>query len=178
MMIRPLCLSLLAALAVQGCATKPPTTAAENVTDPMNDGRASTCTATPVANGAGSITMSNDGWCSVALSEGGSPYTLGLLKSRPVNGRVLVQSVGRDTRIEYTPNARFSGTDQFTVALRPRSGGADVPVQVAVTVGAGEATALSAPAAVTAPPAATARRPATRASAPARSTPARRNSNR
>lgn len=171
MMIRPVCLTLLAALAVQGCATKPATTAADNLTDPMNEGRATTCDATPVANGAGSITMSNDGWCGITLSEGGSAFQLGKLRTRPANGRVYVQAVGRETRIEYTPNARFSGTDQFTVALQPRSGGADVPVQVAVTVGAGEATAVSAPAAVTAPtPAAAppARRPAARPSTPAR----------
>lgn len=175
MIIRPVCLSLLAALAVQGCATQAPTTAADNLSDPINDGRATTCTATPVANGAGTITMSNDGWCSVALAEGGSPFTLGLVRTRPANGRVLVQTVGRDTRIEYTPNARFSGTDQFTVALRSRTAGApDVPVQVAVTVEGGAATTVSAPA-VVAPPAAAAanRRPAARPAAPARRPTAR-----
>lgn len=172
MLIRPLCLSLLAALAVQGCATAPVTTAAADVTDPMNDGRSTTCTATPVANGAGTITMSNDGWCSVAASDSGAAYLYGRVTARPANGRVLVQTVGRDTRIEYFPTAGFNGADRFTVALRPRAGGAqDVPVQVAVTVGAGPATTVSAPA-VTAPAAAT---PARRPAAPARpATPARR----
>lgn len=168
MLIRPVCLSLLAALAVQGCATKPPT-AAENLSDPMNDGRSTTCTATPVADGAGTITMSNDGWCSVALSDGGAPFVLGRVTARPANGRIVVQTVGRDTRVEYTPNERFTGSDRFTVALRPRTAGAvDVPVQVAVTVSPGVGTAVSAPA-VVAPPAATpARRPAARPAAPAR----------
>ena len=169
MLIRPVCLSLLAALAVQGCAVKPPTTAAENVSDPMNDGRARTCNATPVADGVGAITMSNDGWCSVALSDGGSPFILGRVTARPANGRIVVQSVGRDTRIEYTPNDRFSGADRFTVALRPRTAGAaDVPVQVAVTVAGGEATAVSAPAVVAPPTATTGRRPAARPATPAR----------
>lgn len=168
MLIRPVCLSLLAALAVQGCA-KPPTTAAENVTDPMNDGRSKTCNATPVADGAGAITMSNDGWCSVALSDGGAPFTLGKLTTRPANGRVVVQKVGRDTRVEYTPNDRFTGSDRFTVALQPRTAGApDVPVQVAVTVAGGEATAVSAPAIVAPPAATTTRRPAARPATPAR----------
>jgi Bacterial Ig domain len=170
-MIRPVCLTLLAALAVQGCATKPATTAAENLTDPMNDGRATTCNATPVANGAATITMSNDGWCSIALSDGSGPFQYALLKARPANGRIMQNAVGSETRVEYTPNARFSGTDQFTVAFKSRTAsGPDVPVQVAVTVGAGEASTVSAPAAVTAPrPAATpARRPAARPSTPAR----------
>ena len=168
MLIRPVCLSLLAVLAVQGCAA-PPMTAAVSPTDPMTDGRSTTCAATPVADGAGAITMSNDGWCSVALSDGGAPFTLGRVTARPANGRIVVQSVGRDTRVEYTPNDRFTGTDRFTVALRPRSAGAaDVPVQVAVTVAAGEATAVSAPAIVAPPAATTTRRPAARPATPAR----------
>ena len=168
MLIRPVCLSLLAALAVQGCAT-PPVAVVADQTDPMNDGRAKTCTATPVANGAGTITMTNDGWCSVALSDGGAPFTLGKLTTRPANGRIVVQKVGRESRIQYEPNERFTGSDQFTVALQPRAAGApDVPVQVAVTVAAGEATTVSAPAIVAPPVATTKRRPAARPATPAR----------
>lgn len=168
MTFRPLYLTLLASLAVQGCATKPTITAAEDPTDPMNDGRATTCTAAPVANGAGAITMSSDGWCSVATADSGGPFLYGRVTSRPANGRVEVRTVGRETRIEYHPVGRPAASDSFTVALRPRSSNTDVPVRVAVSVTGAEATAVSAPAAVSTPPAATTRRPAARPSTPAR----------
>ena len=165
--------ALTAVLALGACAAPPPPAP----TVDLNVGISKLCEAPNVDLASGTATttirMSNDGWCSVAASDGGAPYVLGRVTVRPANGRIVVQSVGTDTRIEYTPNERFTGTDQFTVALRPRSASApDVPVQVAVTVGAGEATAVNAPA-IVAPPAAAAAprpaaRPAARTAAPAR----------
>ena len=134
-----LCLaSLLAVLVVQGCAANKPAVQASGP-NVLDEGRAKACTASPVASGAASIEMSGDGWCGVTLSEAdGRPFSYGLVRSRPANGRVYVQPYGTQTRIEYTPSPGFAGTDTFTVALRSRTPGATDPVvQVAVNVAQG-----------------------------------------
>ena len=130
---------LAAALALSACAnTKPPVLAAE---DPRNDGIATTCTPTnpdmkTPGPYTGTITMANDGWCGVfAVERDGKPFSLGLVRNRPEHGRVFIQKVANATRVEYTPNAGYVGSDAFTVALRSNNAGVqDTPLQVAVTV--------------------------------------------
>lgn len=176
--------TLLAALAVQGCTTKPPVQ--EAVFDPMDEGKAKVCTPSNVSGGSATIAMSNDGWCGVTTADtDGQPFSYGRVRARPANGRITVQRVGPRTRIEYTPNAGFTGADKFSVALRSRAASApDTEVQVAVDVAQGDGPVLT-PAAASAPPA-QAERPASRTpasrtparNAPARSTPARRTNTR
>ena len=162
---------LAAALALTACAkTAPPVLTAE---DPRNDGIAKTCTPTnPDLTKPGpytaSIAMTNDGWCGVfATDKDGKPFSLGLLRARPAHGRVLTQKVGNATRVEYTPENNYVGTDTFTIALRPTTG-EDVPLVVSVNATPG---ASSPPPAATAP---AATRPAARPSTPAKPTTKRR----
>jgi hypothetical protein len=144
-----------AAIALQGCASKPPPVVAPS--EDLNIGIAKSCTFTPVQAGPGggassSITMTNDGWCAVRLTEAdGQPYALGFIRQRPEHGTILIQKLGGQTRLEYTANPGYVGADAFTAALRPRSGGADTTVQVTVTVNRGEGMPVVAPAPETKP---------------------------
>lgn len=133
---------LAAVLALSACANTKPPVLAEN--DPRNDGIATTCTPTnPDAKAAGPLTgaiaMANDGWCGVfAVERDGKPFSLGLVRDRPEHGRVFIQKVANATRVEYTPNAGYVGSDAFTVALRSNASGAeDTPLKVSVTVARG-----------------------------------------
>lgn len=162
--------TLAAAVALSGCAAKP--TPTEQAVDLQNDGIAKTCTPSKVDLAAATpatITMSNDGWCGVVTAEkDGQPFSLGLVKTRPAHGRVYIQAVNQQTRIEYTANAGYAGPDSFTVALRARTAGAsDTPLRVDVTVLPGEGQPVAAPTAA----------PAKKPAAPAR-TPARRHTTR
>ena len=161
---RHLCLAAFAAaLAVQGCANQSLTGA--QALDEQLDGQAKTCTAsTPDAANKATIAMSNDGWCGVSIAENDRPFALGLIGERPTHGRVFVHAVNARTRVEYTPNPGYNGADAFSVMLRPRSGGAETTLQVAVTVTGGAAPAAAPPARTTTP----------RATTPRRTTPARR----
>ena len=127
------------AVALTGCAT--PQTQAPVATEDLNVGIASTCTPSAIdlstaPTAAATITMTNDGWCAVHTKESsGKPFLLGLVKTNPAHGRILIQKVGGETRIEYTANERYVGADKFTVALRPTTASAaDNTVQVAVNV--------------------------------------------
>ena len=97
---------------------------------------------------AATIVMSNEGgWCGVAVSQPGpKPYDAGLLVQRPQHGRVHVRKVGDVTRVDYIPDAGFSGTDAFAVRLLP----GNPALRVAVTVQGGAAPAAT-PAAAPAP---------------------------
>ena len=139
----------MTAVAVAGCTA--PLTPASVAGEDLNVGIAKTCTPTPVEFSAtpsttASITMSNDGWCALHTKQkDGSPFLLGLVKTNPAHGRILIQKIGGETRIEYTPNERYVGTDAFTVALR--SGATNTPdatIQVAVNVSMGEGQAAAA----------------------------------
>ena len=46
----------------------------------------------------------------------GKPYSAGLLIAEPMHGKVLIHSVGDNTRIDYTPDVRFAGADSFVRA--------------------------------------------------------------
>lgn len=162
--------TLAAGVALAGCATKTPP-AEQAAVDLQNDGIAKTCTPSAVdlsAAAPATIDMTNDGWCGVFTADkDGQPFSLGLVKTRPSHGRVYIQPIGRQTRIEYTPNNGYVGADAFAVSLRSRTaGGPDSALTVNVAVAQGERPA------VTAPPATTTRKPA-----PPTRNPARRRTN-
>lgn len=166
---RHLAFAALAALAVQGCAVQP--AAPTFAQDELLDGQSKTCTAsTPdlKASPAATIAMTNDGWCGVYVTDADKkPFQLALIGTRSEHGRVLVQKVNSRTRVEYTPFARYTGTDAFTVNLRPVGGGAEQVLQVAVTVTQGAAAAVAEPEEAPAKKATTKRR-TTRRTTPAR----------
>lgn len=155
-----------AVLALSACAPKP---APLQASDPRNQGIAKVCTPTnPDMTGPGphsaSIVMSNDGWCGVsAVDKGGKPFSLALVRVRPSHGRVFNQEVANVRRVEYTPDAGFTGTDSFTVALRSgQSGAEDVPLAVSVNVTQGDGPAVAIPAAAPAPAARSSAAPSSR----------------
>jgi hypothetical protein len=78
--------------------------------------------------------LGNDGgWCGISVHQDGPrPFDAGLLTARPAHGNVLIHEVGDLTRIDYTPDRAFSGTDSFSVRLVP----GNATIRVAVTVAA------------------------------------------
>jgi hypothetical protein len=90
----------------------------------------------PVAGGESEISMKlvNDGgWCGIRVRQDGpKPFDAGLLTTRPNHGTVLIHEVGDETRIDYTPDRRFAGSDTFAVKLIP--GSAAIRVTVTVTL--------------------------------------------
>ena len=156
------------ALALSGCAKTPPPAPA---VDLQNEGMAKTCTPSAVdlaAPAPATIAMTNDGWCGVVTAEKeGQPFKYGLVpqKTRPEHGHVYIRPVNGQTRVEYTANPGFAGSDRFAVALVPNAPGApdsSLRVDVSVTPGVGQA---AAPAPEPAP---------TKKAAPAKKAPARR----
>jgi hypothetical protein len=128
----------LAALLLQSCAQQP---AGPTVRMYAADlaGAAKSCTVPKVAPAAGQSTevavkVGNDGgWCGITVNNGGRPFAAGLLESAPAHGKVLIHTVGNDTRIDYTPERGFGGTDAFSVKLIP----GDAIVRASVSVGPG-----------------------------------------
>lgn len=158
--------TLAAVIALSGCAAKAPPAA--QAVDLQNEGIAKTCTSSAVdlaAAAPATIAMTNDGWCSVVTAEKDrQPFKFGLVKSRPAHGRVYIQPVNGQTRVEYTANAGFVGSDSFTVALVSHvTSTPDTPLRVDVAVTPGEGQAV-------APPPAPTKKPATRAPARRRTT--------
>lgn len=77
------------------------------------------------------MTLGNDGgWCAITVENNGRPFSAGLLSARPAHGRVFVHTVGDATRIDYTPDAGYAGSDSFAVRLLPGEG----VVRASVTV--------------------------------------------
>ena len=77
-----------------------------------------------------SMRVSSDaGWCGLTVNNGSRPFDTELLTARPAHGKIYAHIVGNDTRIDYTPDAGFVGTDTFTVKLLP----GNAVVNVAVT---------------------------------------------
>ena len=126
-----------AVLLLQGCAEKPPSGPPVRLFAVDQAGAAKTCTSPKVTPAAGQTTdaalkLGNDGgWCAITVNNGGKPFAAGLLTTPPVHGKVLIHTVGNDTRIDYTPEARFAGTDSFIVRLIP----GDPTIRASVTVG-------------------------------------------
>ncbi len=120
---------LLTGVMLQGCAKSPAGGAAGSklrVYAVDLTGGAKSCDAPQIAPVAGQTTqaavkMTNDGgWCGLTVHQSGpKPYDVGLLTARPEHGTILIHEVGDDTRIDYTPDRGFSGSDSFTVKLLP-----------------------------------------------------------
>lgn len=138
-----------AALLMQACAQKPlvQTPVAEA---PDEAGHAAQCSFTPNPATIDPATplqvkveVTNDGgWCAVRLNQ----VKTALLRTPPEHGRVYFRNVRDLTRLQYTPNAGFAGTDHFKFQIQP--GAAIVEADVTVTA---PATPVAAPAAVTTP---------------------------
>jgi hypothetical protein len=127
-----LCLAATALLA-QGCA---PTAPAWNGIFAVDvTGGARTCSAPSASplNGQSvlaQIQMSNDGWCGINAIHDNGPYASYLMVTRPNHGKIFAHRVGDHTRIDYTPDPGFAGTDNFAVRMIP----GDSIIEGAVTV--------------------------------------------
>ena len=122
---------------LQACSNSPPAGSVQRVYAVDVAGEAKICDAPGIGSpGGGTVAatmkLTNDGgWCGLRVRQAaGKPYDAGLLESRPSHGSVLIHEVGDDTRIDYTPDRRFAGSDTFTVKLIP----GDATINVAVTV--------------------------------------------
>jgi hypothetical protein len=128
--------ALAAACLVQGCT--PPRVTASGTRLYASDltGGAKSCavpsvTVTDGKETAVPMTVGNDGgWCGITVAQGSQPYSAGLLTGRPAHGTIYIHTVGDATRIDYTPDAHFTGSDSFAVRLVPGGG----LIRVAVTV--------------------------------------------
>ena len=77
--------------------------------------------------------VNDGGWCGLPVHQDGpKPFDAGLLAARPAHGDVTIHEVGDNTRIDYTPDRGFAGTDSFSVKLIP----SDAIIHVSVTVAA------------------------------------------
>lgn len=129
-------LAILATALLQAC-NAPPTGSSTRVFAADLAGAAKNCAVakvTPVPGQQTSVDVkvgNNGGWCAITVSDGGKPYSAGLLVSEPQHGRVLIHTVGDNTRIDYTPAPRFAGADSFTVRLIP----GDATLRANVSVG-------------------------------------------
>jgi hypothetical protein len=130
---------LMAGGLLQACSGNPAGSAGSRLRVYAADvaGAAKTCDAPRISpakaeNAAVVMKVANDGgWCGLrAYQAEGKPFDAGLLLDRPNHGAVLVHQVGDETRIDYTPDRRFAGSDAFTVKLIP----GDATIKVAVTV--------------------------------------------
>ena len=100
-------------------------------------GGAKTCFVPQITPASGKTTetamnLANDGgWCGLPVSQSGpKPYDAGLLTARPAHGTVTIHGVGDATRIDYTPDRGFTGTDSFSVKLLP----GDATLRIAANV--------------------------------------------
>ena len=124
------------ALLLQACAERQPSGPPPRVFAADMSGAAKVCTAPPVTPAAGhtidaAIKLGNDGgWCAITVNNNGRPFEAGLLDAMPQHGKVLIHTVGNDTRIDYTPAAKYAGADAFSVRLIP----GNATVRVAATV--------------------------------------------
>lgn len=122
-------------LAVQACTQQPAAPGARVFAADMA-GAAKSCTVSKVVPAAGqqtnvTMTVGNDGgWCAITVNDRGKPFGAGLLTGQATHGKVVIHTVGDDTRIDYTPAARYIGADSFTVRLVP----GDATLRVAVSV--------------------------------------------
>jgi hypothetical protein len=130
---------LLAGALLTGCSLNPQAAGGSGLRVYAADlaGSAKVCDApkiSPVAAGTSEapIKLVNDGgWCAIRVRQDGSkPFAVGLLTKRPEHGNILIHEVGDDTRIDYTPDRGFSGSDAFAVKLIPGNVILEVPVTV------------------------------------------------
>jgi hypothetical protein len=113
------------AVLLQACASQGPQAPGTRVFASDLAGAAKACTVPKVAPAAGKQTpvamqVGNDGgWCGITVSDGGKPFSAGLLTAEPMHGKVLIHTVGDNTRIDYTPDVQYAGADSFVVRLIP-----------------------------------------------------------
>jgi len=98
-------------------------------------GEAKTCVAQPASPPDGKtvldqMQMTDSGWCGIIASRDGRAFDSYLLVTRPSHGKIFVHHVGTRTRIDYTPDKGFTGTDSFAVRMIP----GDAVIEGAVTV--------------------------------------------
>lgn len=132
---------LATCLMIAGCSQNGPGSAGSSLRVFAADlsGGAKVCNVPPVnvvAGGVSEVAMKlvNDGgWCGIRVHQDGpKPFDAGLLTTRPAHGSVTIHEVGDDTRIDYTPDRSFAGSDTFVVKLLPGDG----MIHMAVTVAA------------------------------------------
>jgi hypothetical protein len=125
------------AMLLQACAEKPASAPAVRLFAADVIGGAKNCVVPKVTPAAGqeaevAVKVGNDGgWCGMTISTGGKPYAAGLLETAPAHGKVQIHTVGNDTRIDYTPERGFTGSDAFRVKLIP----GDAVIRASVSVG-------------------------------------------
>jgi hypothetical protein len=129
-----------AGLMLQGCTPQQmaaPAAAGARQYAVDQQGAAKTCTApshpalTDGKETAVTMAVGNDGgWCAIQVSRNGAPFAAPLLMARPAHGKVVIHTVGDDTRIDYTPNPGYVGPDSFTARLLP----GDATLRTTVTV--------------------------------------------
>jgi len=109
-----------------GCAAKPmPPAPQSRVFASDLVGGAKRCTVPPVSLVDGkdsptTLAVGNDGgWCALGVQRNGKAFAAGLLTQAPAHGKVFIHPVGDVTRIDYTPDRGFAGTDGFVVKLLP-----------------------------------------------------------
>jgi hypothetical protein len=80
------------------------------------------------------MVLGNDGgWCAITTAQANSSaFSAGLLTERPAHGKVFIHQVNGATRIDYTPDRGFRGSDSFAVKLIP----GEPVIKAAVTVNA------------------------------------------
>ena len=111
-------LCLAAVLLAQGCTGRFVGQPGVFASDSVGQARACLVPAQPQsgANIAAQMQVSNEGgWCGISV--GLSPSYA--MVARPSHGTVFAHEVGPNTRIDYTPDTGYVGTDSFTVRLIP-----------------------------------------------------------
>jgi hypothetical protein len=131
---------LLTGAVLQGCGQHAATGSGSTLRVYAADltGAAKSCDVPKITPAAGQtiegpVKLVNDGgWCGLPVHQDGpKPFDAGLLAARPNHGTVLIHEVGDETRIDYTPDHGFAGTDSFSVKLIP--GNATIHVVASVT---------------------------------------------
>ena len=137
--------ALLALAVVAGCVEKP-AAAVPGVKLYAVDfaGGAAKCTApadvqlTPGRETEVAMSVSNEGgWCAFKVDQsdaklgGPKPFAASLVTVRAAHGKVYIHTVGNDTRVDYTPDARYAGPDGFTIEMLP----GELSIHTNVTVG-------------------------------------------
>jgi hypothetical protein len=129
----------LACAVLQGCAGNPAQPAQSQARLFASDfqGGAKACVVSkfelvPGKEVSASMQVGNDGgWCGISVAADGKPYDTGLLTQPPEHGAVYIHPVGENTRIDYTPEPGFSGSDSFVARLLPGNPTLRVNVTVA-----------------------------------------------
>ena len=126
MRLRSTAISLTIAGLLAGCAQKPLTQPEPIAPNPFGYlKRSAVCSATPLGKtpeglGVAIKTRSDDGLCSVSLSqpEGGA-YASFLLSTLPSHGKSFIYNYNKQTIVTYTAATAYAGMDSFVVGLVP-----------------------------------------------------------